>query len=104
MCFSDFYCPDVPLTQCAGRTGTVILKNLNRNFETLNDKDERGIDILIIIAIALVYKLIFCKGVADMSQHAAIKKPDGKLIARTASTSASVAMQANAEADDLSAA
>jgi ABC-type multidrug transport system ATPase subunit len=104
MCFSDFYCPDVPLTQCAGRTGTVILKNLNRNYETLNDKDERGIDILIIIAIALVYKLIFCKGVADMSQHAAIKKPDGKLIARTASTSASVAMQANAEADDLSAA
>jgi len=69
-----FYCPSVPLTLCAGETGTQILGSLHQAYETLNTGDDRLLDCMVILGIALLYKAQYCGGLMMLARPAALKK------------------------------
>jgi len=70
-----FYCESVPLTQCFGYKGEQILRSLHRSYETLNDKDERLFNFVIMVVIALVYKVQYCGGLLMLSKPVPLSKP-----------------------------
>jgi len=62
--YNGFYCPNAtsPLT-CYGRSGLQVLHSLHYIYDTIGDEDKRGLDILLLLAIALVVKLHYFAGV-----------------------------------------
>ena len=61
MCNSrGFYCPEHSAALCYGRTGAQLLESLSTKFETLTPDDHATRDALNSLAIALVFKLLYC--------------------------------------------
>jgi len=57
---TSFYCPNATsAVSCFGHTGSQVLRTLHLTYESLNDGDDRGLNTLVLLAIALVFKLAF---------------------------------------------
>ena len=59
-CFRGFYCPNSsdPL-QCFGATGNKILSTLNANYESISEKDDRLLDVIVMLFLAGAFKLMY---------------------------------------------
>jgi len=59
-CFRGFYCPNAsdPL-QCFGPTGQRILDTLNVNYESISGKDDRVLDVTVMLILAGAFKVMF---------------------------------------------
>jgi len=57
---TGFYCSDASQSLgCYGRHGPQVLKTLHLTYESLNDADERGMDMGIMLCMVLVMKIAF---------------------------------------------
>eukprot|EP00965_Chrysotila_dentata_P118892 3931538-Pleurochrysis_carterae.AAC.1 len=55
---NGFYCPaDNSALACFGKTGDQILESANSNYESITSDDERLVDLVVMLAIALVFKV-----------------------------------------------
>jgi len=57
-----FFCNGTNSLGCFGESGEEILTSLNLNFETMSANDERGLDVGILLAFAVVAKLLYVVG------------------------------------------
>jgi len=59
-CFRGFYCPNSsdPL-QCFGSTGSEILSTLNANYESISEKDDRLLDVIVMLILAGAFKCMY---------------------------------------------
>ena len=59
-CFRGFYCPNAsdPL-QCFGATGEKILSTLNANYESITPTDERLLDVMVLLVLAIAFKCMY---------------------------------------------
>jgi len=60
-CGADgFYCPDSTTSlTCLGQTGAQVLDSLHHTYESVSSKDDRVIDIVIMLGIGCAFKLMY---------------------------------------------